>query len=174
MTAVEAGAAPSPSAAAERATLAALGRDLSLAGGADRSDALTSSRPCPPADFRDLLRAPAWLRRSPEALRDLARRASLQSSATTLAAAIDGALLGRIAKRCGEPALDDAIAAARRDDDRPIAEADAIEVDGLTLLAAVLPPALRAYLPASEAIVRPYPDAGKARDWVERAAGGGA
>lgn len=174
MTIADAGAVPPASAATDRAMLAALGRDLSRAGGLERGEALVASRPVPPADFRDLRAAPAWLRRSPEALRDLARRASLQSTATTLAASIDGTLLGRVAQACGEGALDAAISGARSGDDRPIPDADAIEADGLTLLAAVLPQALRAYLPTGCTDVVPFSDASRARDWVERVAGEGA
>lgn len=156
------------SAAAERAALASLGRDLARAG---RAEALVTGRgPVPPARFNDLRAAPDWLRLPSDALRDLARRASLQSAAATLAAVIDGALLGDVAQVCGEAALDDAIAAADPDDDRPIPPADAIEADGLTLLAAALPASLRAYLPGGGAGAFPFSDAARARRWVERAA----
>jgi len=160
-------------AALERAALAALGRDLFRAAGTCRASTLLA--PCPIAaaqtpvsEFSNLRHAPAWLRLPPDALLVLARRVSLQSAAATLAASIDGALLGRVAAVSGEGVLDDVIAAAAPGDDRHIPPPNMIQADGLALLAAVLPEALRRYLPSDATATMPFADADRARDWVDR------
>ena len=143
------------SAAAERAALAAIGRDLTEAqGGAGTRRAAMLTRPPgdpPPAAFDLLNQAPEWLRFSPERQTRLAQLVALRSIAPALAASIDGAWLGTLAALVGEPALDWAIAGASAADgpsDATLAPAD-LAPTGFSMLAAHLPPELRAYLAAA-------------------------
>lgn len=139
-------------AAAERAQLAAIGRDLArLAGdaGTRRAQALLGRRPTGPgASFADLAGAPTWLRRHREELTRLARAAALVAIGPAVAASIDGAWLGELAERAGETALDRAIAAAPRVPGGGVASQPTAALDGLgfDLMRAALPSALRRYL----------------------------
>ena len=139
------------SAVAERAHLAAVGGDLArLVGDAGwrRGQALLGVRADAPASFADLARVPRWLRCSPSGLVDLARRAALIAIAPALAASIDGAWLGELADRAGEPALDRAIGLADELPTDGLSPLPAEHIDGLgfDLMRATLSGAIQRYL----------------------------
>jgi hypothetical protein len=140
------------SAAAQRAELAALGRDLmALRGTAGERRAAALLTPCPdtpPSRFADLLRAPEWLRWPRAAQEQLAQVVALRSVAPALAGSINGAWLGALAKAAGEDAVDWAIAAGMdraQAEGQPVAPGE-LAARGFAILRAALPPGLRAYL----------------------------
>lgn len=139
-------------AAAERAELAAIGHDLGMLlgdGGARRAQALLGGdMPAPTTRFSDLTDAPVWLRQSRAALEALANRAALVAMGPAIAASIDGAWLGDLARRAGEPALDRAIAAAARvpGGGIPPLPGDAAEALGFDLMRGALASPLHRYL----------------------------
>ena len=137
-------------AAAQRASLGAIGRDMALLGGDRRATALLRSLEGEPAgdglsDLGDLAAAPDWLRAPRERQRMLARAAGLLALAPLLAASIDGAWLGALAELCGEDAIDwaighaDAAAGTRTVQLAP----DMLEPAGFGLMRAALRPGLR-------------------------------
>lgn len=142
-------------AAAERAALAAIGRDL-LALRGDRSERCRSAFLASPSDtqalrsasFNALAASPAWLRLPREAQRRVAARAALLAMAPTLAQSIDGEWLGELARASDEEALDWAIALAADvpEGGAPAIAAREIEGAGFDLMRGVLPPSLTGYL----------------------------
>lgn len=163
-------------AAAERAALAAIGRDLiALSGdpGERRAAALLSPAPDRPAAcFRDIAGAPDWLRLPREEQRLLAIRAALLGMAPMLAGSIDGEWMGELAKLAGEATLDWAIAQAG---DVPGAGLSAIPADevpaaGFALLRAALPAPLAPYLDWADSTCTPPGDAALASFCAARAA----
>ena len=140
------------SAAAQRAELAALGRDLIMGRGTpgeQRAAALlTPSTDTPPSNFADLLGAPEWLRWPRGRQERLAQVVALRSVAPALAGSIDGAWLGALAEAAGEDAVDWAIAAGMdraQDAGQPVAPGE-LAARGFAILRAGLPAGLRAYL----------------------------
>ena len=136
-------------ATAERAALAAIGRDLATNTAGRRATAwLNGSESGAAPRFADLALAPDWLRASRDDHARLARMAAVFALAPALAASIDGAWLGRIARAAGEQALDRALAFASDTPAGGVATvpAEDIEALGLDLLRATLPPVLHSYL----------------------------
>lgn len=150
-------------AAAQRASLAAIGRDLALAGGDRRAAELLRSLQgdagCETSsDLGDLALVPDWLRVPRNTQRDVARGAALLAMAPRLANSIDGAWLGAIAEMCGEDVLDWAIASAETAEgvEMPQLAPEVIDGAGFALMRAALRPSLRAVLdwaPAGDALV---------------------
>lgn len=137
------------SGAAARAALAAVGRDLGTAASGRRAAAwLSPPRDAAPGGFAMLSLAPGWLRSGRDAQRGLAQAAAVFALAPALAASIDGAWLGSIARLAGEVALDRALAVGADTPGGGAGEvpADALEALGFDLMRAALPEELRSYL----------------------------
>lgn len=160
--------------AAQRASLAAIGRDLAREAGDRRATALLRSLQGgvdeAPSELSDLAEAPDWLRAPRAAQREVARRAALLAMAPMLATSIDGAWLGSLAELCGEDVLDWAIghADAVEGAAMPRTAPDQLDAAGFGLLRAALLPSLRPLLdwaPAGMAVM----DAGAAERLVATA-----
>ena len=137
--------------AAQRAALAAIGRDIAARGnpGQWRAAGLAScDTPAPPADFGALASAPDWLKWSHGDLDRLALAVALRSIAPALATSIDGNWLGSIAATADEAMLDWAIAEhdGRTSSASDMLAADALRPRGFAILKAALPPGLRGWL----------------------------
>lgn len=140
------------SAAAQRATVAAAGRDLLAASGSAgerRAMALTGcGEGSRPVAFAMLVDAPAWLRWPRERQRQLAEIVALRTIAPAVASSIDGVWLRSLAERVGDDAVDWAIAASAAAE---TGDADAIAPErlaarGFAVLRAALPSPMRGYL----------------------------
>ncbi len=138
-------------AAAARAELAAIGRDLMavLGGGHGRGAALLGQgKSQAETSFADLALAPLWLRRPRDDQRRTAVRVAMMAMAPTIAASIDGEWLGQLARLADENLLDQAIAGTDVAPDGGLGSvpADQVETAGFDLMRATLPAALQAYL----------------------------
>jgi len=168
------------SAARQRAALAASGRALAAARGsaAERRGAGlgAANADAPPTRFDALLDAPDWLGWPAAERRRLAHAAALASIAPALAQSIDGAWLGALAKVAGEDLLDWAVSLGEGADgpSAPVRlRPDELEVRGLAVLRADLPPALRGLLPAGEPPAGAVPGAAaRALDRLRRGVAG--
>jgi hypothetical protein len=150
------------SAAARRAALAAIGRDLLARDGGPgdrRAAALTRAldgRAEPALALGDLARVPAWARLPRAAQQRIAQRAALASIAGTLARSIDGQWLGTHAAAAGEAAVDWAIGLGDAAPALEPVDADHLAERGFALLRETLAEPLRPLLawapPAGEAV----------------------
>ena len=146
-------------AAASRAELAAIGRDLialEIGQGARRSAAFldrlaapSAAHPITPTPrFADLRSVPDWMRCPREHQTKIAHAAALASLAPLLAASIDGEWLGGLAKVAGEDLVDWAIDLPDASGEASVAPVDPalLAAHGFGLLRASLPPVLHTYL----------------------------
>lgn len=117
------------------------------------------------ARWSDLAAVPDWLCLPADERDRLARNVALVSMAGALAASIDGAWLGALAKVTGETAIDRAIdcAGAVPATDLPSVPAEDLDGRGYAVLAATLSPALRRYLPGDP---EPLVEADVAAAWL--------
>jgi hypothetical protein len=155
------------SAAAERAALATLGRDLGGAAGWRRRAWFDPHAPA--VRWEELALVPAWLRTDAAAQDALARRVAVLALADELARSIDGAWLGTVAEAAGSAAIDHAIARAGTGLPQCAwADAAALPALGMAILRRALPPGLRAVLTPTTPVPLAMSDA-EARQLVAEA-----